>query len=431
MTSLRADFVMAAFAGCTAVGIAFKAVRVWRRRKETAGAKAGKFQLLYFLCNYAYMIGFMFQGPYVYQRYIDCGLAQKQISIVMSTYNIVSSCWGMFVGYLTNVCGHRLMIVVSAVLLGMHAVCRCIGGFGMFVAASVLMGIATASNKVVFEDWLMLAMSSREIPESLHAVIQENSALLKLVLTLLITPVSSMVTERFGSSGAFFVSAIMFFVGAVIIMLFLPNVKKNDVKKKRIGYGQALKMISKSVWQSKELMCLLAGDFFYSVYLLLYTPRWVGIHQVEKKEKLPLSQISSANTMALMIGAQFCGAFINRFSYKFTLFANFVIYVISLYCIILFYDDKNLVFLFYMISSICDGGSGTFLRILKSRIYPKDVRSYILGFLRVPTSLAVSFILIILNDASILTIIKVSSFFLTLTVVMTFLLFVMEKRSTN
>lgn len=428
MISLNENIVFLSFIAFTIIGLLFKVISFYKRRNSPTITNLIKFQFLYFLCYYSFMIGLMFQGPYVYQRYIDCGMETKQISIIMSTFNIVSSFWGLLVGYFTTMIGHKKMIIFSAFFLGLHAVCRCIGGFKFFVASSFLMGISTASNKVVFEDWLMISLNNRNVPENFHATIQENSALLKLLITLFITPISSNVTKKYGSSGAFLTSSLLFFLSSMIILLFLPNVKKDEIKQKKIGYLQALNVISKSIIQSKELLCLLAGDFFYNVYLLLYTPKWVGIHQINKKEKLPLSQISSANSIALMVGAQIFSLFINKFSYKFTLFVNFGIYVISIYCIILFYNNKNFVFFFYMISSICDGGAGMFLRILRSRIYPKEVRSYILGFLRVPTSLTVSFILILLNNASILTILKTSSLFLTLTVLISFILFFMEKQ---
>jgi MFS family permease len=163
------------------------------------------------------MAGLTFQGPYVYQRYLDSGIEPAKISLIMSTFNIVSSFWGFLVGHAADRLGHKKLIIVSACLLSFHGTLRYIGGFSFFVLASAVMGISTASNKVVFEDWLMTELQSPDAPELSLVTVQENSALIRLLLTLALTPISAKLTREFGSNSAFAVSSLMFFTSAFII----------------------------------------------------------------------------------------------------------------------------------------------------------------------------------------------------------------------
>ena len=53
------------------------------------------------------------QGPYAYPRYLESGMQPEQINIIMSTFNIVSSIWGLFVGYALDFFGHKRLIIIQ------------------------------------------------------------------------------------------------------------------------------------------------------------------------------------------------------------------------------------------------------------------------------------------------------------------------------
>lgn len=422
----------------------FLKVRKWMHAEKSTSKWLNSLQFRYFFCYYSFMAGLTFQGPYVYQRYLDSGITQEQISIVMSTFNIVSSIWGFAVGYFTEVLGHKKLIIISALVLSMHATLRFMGGFWCFVCSSALMGISTASNRVVFEDWLMTVLQSPEAPDFAQATIQENSALIRLFSTLIMTPLSAKLTHHFGSASAFAVSSVMFFTSAVIISIYLDdprlmekyekeenqnNATNNNNKKKKIGYFNALKSIFQSIRSSPELSILLIIDFASSVFTLLYSPRWLAIHQITKKDKLPLSQMSTTNSVALTNGAQIIGALLQLFSSPRPMFfVSFLLSFIFVALILVFYANKNLVFTVFIIVAICDGANQTIFRMLRGSVYPRDVRGYILGFLRVPTSFSVSLLLMMVKGKDVRYIISLCCGFLSICVILSFLLFRKEKK---
>jgi MFS family permease len=137
---------------------------------------------------------------------------------------------------------------------------------------------------------------------------------------------------------------------------------------------------------------MLLIDVCYNVFYLLYSPRWLSLHQLDKKEKLPLSQMSSTVSVALMNGAQIFGAILQVVAPKpaaasrKVLFAGFLAYASALGVMLLVFQNKNFVYAAYVFAAVCDGGLEPVLRMSRSSIYPRDLRGYILGLLRVPNS---------------------------------------------
>ena len=377
------------------------------------------------------MAGLTFQGPYIYKRYLDAGMTQNEISIIMSVFNIVSSFWGFFVGYFQEILGHKQLIIISALLLSIHATLRFIGGFRNFVLAAAVMGCSTSANRVVFEDWLMTVLQNSNAPPLAQATIQENSNLIRLFSTLIMTPLSANLVSNFGTSSAFIVSSLLFFTSATIISIFLEDTKQlgsDGKKREKIGYIQALKLIFNSIKSSKELVLLLLIDFSYGVFLLLYTPRWLAMHQITKKDSLPLSQMSSTNGVALMNGAQILGAILQYMSTRVSILLSTILYTLSILLIIFFFANKNIVYTFYIISALCDGGFNTVLRIAKLNVYPREIRGYILGFLKVPTSLCVSLTLMLLKGKDVIYILYACLSFLILCSISSIFFYKFEKQ---
>ncbi|OHS95093.1 major facilitator superfamily transporter [Tritrichomonas foetus] len=467
MIALSTTFVTVLFIILSGFCVFLK-VKKWMKVEKVSSSWLNSFQFRYFLCYYTFMAGLNFQGPYVYKRYLDTGISQDEISVIMSTFNIVSSFWGLVIGYVQEMFGHKRLIILSAMLLSAHATFRFLGGFRNFVISSVLMGVSTASNRVVFEDWLMIMLQNPEAPKLAQATVQENSALIRLFSTLIMTPLSAKLTHHFGSASAFATSSVMFFASAAIMSVYLDDPKsstesskstnanssssndnkkaekvekiasdknenknenKTDIKKRqKMGYANALKSIYHSVRSSPELSILLLCDFAYNVFTLLYGPRWLAIHQITKKDTLPLSQMSSTNSVALMNGAQILGAVLQLFSTRLSLFYGFFMYVVCISAILIFFSNKNLVYTFYILSAMCDGGLGTIFRMLRSSIYPRDTRGYILGFLRVPTSLTVSLILMLFKGKDVRYFMFLCVVFLSLSTVLSFILYQKEKK---
>ena len=414
---LNHDFVFAVFIFASGLAVVLK-IRKWLSVKRESAPWLTRLQLKYFICYYSFMMGLNLQGPYVYQRYLDSGIEPAKISIIMSTFNIVSSLYGFAVGYFTELLGHKRLIIISALLLSVHASLRYIGGFWCFVVASGVMGVATASNRVVFEDWLMSELQAADASDQAQATIQENSALIRLLTTLALTPVSAKITHLFGSSSAFCVSSLLFMGSALVISVMMDEVKME--RRKRLGFVGSFKALKNAIKGSKSLALMLVVDFGYNAFLLLYNPRWLSIHQVDKKEKLPLSQMSSASSVAVMNGAQLFGAVVHYVSAELSLNIGFAVYSLIIGAILFFYNDKNMVFLCFVLASACDGGLNTAMRIVRGGVYPSDVRGYILGLLRVPTSLCVSGVLLALKGYDASMIVTAALVFLVLATVASF-----------
>jgi hypothetical protein len=194
--------------------------------------------------------------------------------------------------------------------------------------------------------------------------------------------------------------------------------KVSDSKHRKMSYTEAIKSIFESIRTSRELAVLLLIDVCYNIFYLLYSPRWLSLHQLDKKEKLPLSQMSSTVSVALMNGAQIFGAILGTAGLKPAtasrklLFVGFISYASALGMILIVFHNKNLVYGAYVFAAVCDGGLEPVLRMSRSSIYPREVRGYILGLLRVPNSLVVSGILLVMKNREVVVIVAVCIGFL-------------------
>jgi MFS family permease len=405
----------------------------WCRMAKATSAWLTSFQMRYFVCYFSFMFGLTFQGPYVYQRYLDSGLEQPQIAIIMSTFNIVSSLWGFVVGHATKRLGHKKLVVLSACLLGLHAILRWAGGYFQFILASAVMGVSTASNRVVFEDWLLTHLQSPDAPPLSLVTVQENSALIRLILTVISTPVSAWLTGRFGTGAAFAASALMF-LSSALINSFLLSDANATTKAQKVGYFQSLKVVYDAVKSSRELVIMMLIDIAYSVFYLLYSPRWLSLHQLDKNEKLPLSQMGTTSSVAPVNAAQLLSAVLGMAGQRaegaarYAMAVTLLLYLASLGAILAVFPEKNFVYIAYICAALCDGGLEPVLRISRGSIYPRDVRGYILGLLRCPNSLIVSGILLLVRSRPVTVLLKVAIGFMSFA---TFLAIVLARRKSE
>ena len=402
MISLNDTLVLYVFIITTILGLSAKIYK-WVKRKQHSDEALTKLQIKYFICYFSFMAGFIFQGPYVHQRYHETGMTSDQINNIMSCFNIVSAIWGFLVGYVCELLGHKMLIILSAILLGLHAVCRSIGGYQLFCIASILMGLSTASNRVVFEDFLADQIQEIGNPKGAQSIVKENTALFNLILTIVMTPLSAKITSYYGAKSAFVGASILWFTSALIIFILMPRFSKK-IEGKKLGLFGAFKGIIAS-FSSFEYALFVIMDFLYQFYGLMYNPRWTSFHKVEPKEKIPLSQISSTCSMSLVNGAQVCTFILMFFSEQTSLTLSFLSYFLSVGSMYLFYENKNILFLSYVMASTSDGSCNSLMWTLRSQIYPSEIRKHLMGIIRFPASLATTAVLQFMKgkgDASVL-----------------------------
>ena len=391
MISLDHQFIEIAFYTTTAIGLSAKFYK-WFHISKVQNDNLKNLQIKYFLSYFSFMAGFIFQGPYVHQRYNDANMTPEQINNIMSSFNIISAFWGFFIGYFVELIGHKSLIIISAIMLSIHSFLRYIGGYYFFIAASVLLGLSTASNKVVFEDWLADRIQQENLPNESQSIIKENSALINLILTIIMTPISQFLSNKFGTSSTFFASTILFGFSAFLILILMPKLS-NSNKKPKLGLFGAFSAIFKYIITSPTFTFSILLDFLYTIFGLLYPPRWLSFHKSFKDEKLPLSKISTTNSISLVNGAQIASALLLFTDFDDSLFLGFFSSFLSLLFMYYKYENKNMVFLGYILESTFDGTVNSCMWTARTTFYPGEIRKHLMGILRVPASFTVTFIL--------------------------------------
>lgn len=389
MIPLNADLVFYVFITTAAIGAVAKLYK-WRKVSQSHDSFMTRLQIKYFICYFSFLSGFIFQGPYVHHRYHEAGISNPQIDNIMSTFNVVSAIWGFFIGYICELFGHKNLIILSAILLGASAFCRYIGTYTSFLLASLLMGVSTASNRVVFEDWLAVQLEENKAPKESQAIIKENSALINFILNLVLAPVSTQITTKFGSKAAFLGSTILFGTSATIIFLSMPRFTRNVDK--NVGLFGAGKEIVKNL-KNFEYAIFLAIDFLSGMLLLLYNPRWTAFLKIDKNDKLPFSQISNTASISSMNGAQIFAAAITFVTSSAGLTGSFFSFSIAVSMMYMMYENKTMLFIAYVCAAMSDGAVNSGMWIHRTEIYPSNIRKHLMGVIRVPQSLIVTLIL--------------------------------------
>ena len=390
MISLDHNLVLVIFLVTTTVGMVGKFYK-WCKRDTVSDKLLTKLQIRYFVCYFSFMSGFIFQGPYVHQRYHETGMTPDQINNIMSCFNIVSAFWGFFVGSFCELLGHKRLIILSAIILGSHAVCRAIGGYKLFCLASILLGLSTASNRVVFEDFLADQIEEIGSPQGAQNIVKENSALLNLIISVATTPISQAISSQYGAKSAFIGAALLFFSSSIVILILMPKFSRT-IEHRKLGVLGGIQGIFSSM-RSFDFSIFIIIDFLYQFFGLLFNPRWTAFHKVERNEKIPLSQISSTYSMSFVNGAQILGIALHLFTVTGALFSSIFFFFTSAAAMYYFYDNKNILFISYVFASMCDGSVNSSMWTLRTQIYPGELRKHLLGILRVPVSFAVTFVL--------------------------------------
>lgn len=373
----------------TLIGSISKLIK-WYKVRQIKDNYMIKLQSYYFICYFSFMAGFIFQGPYVHHRYHEVGMSFNQIDNIMSLYNIISAIWGFFIGHVCELIGHKKLIILSALLLSLSSFCRFWGTYYSFLAASVLMGISTASNRVVFEDWLAEQLEKNNAPKESQAIIKENSSLINFCLNVLLGQISTFVTTRLGAKASFLGSTALFFSSSILIFFMMPSFNRNI--EKNVGLLGAIKEFVVSLKQINFLAFFIL-DFLSAISLLLMMPRWTVFHKVDKTDILPFSNILNSSSISSMNGAQIFAALILLLSSQTALFSSFFSYFACVTCMYFFYENKNYVFLSFVLASMADGAVNSGMWVLRTGIYPSNIRKHIMGILRVPESILVSCIL--------------------------------------
>lgn len=387
--SLNHDLVFCVFVVLSLLVLAIKTYK-FCRVKTNNDQRIKLIQRIYSICQVSFVSGFIFQGPYVYQMYQEKSLSSSQINNIMSVYNLTSAICSLFVGFLCEVMGHKGYILISAVILGMSSLCRYYGTYASFATASFLLGFGTASNRVVFEDWLTHQVKSNNISHDSIAAIRENNSFISLIVNTFFTSLSKEVSSSQGIGMVFLYSSLLFGVSFFMVLFLMNNT--SIVSTERMSFLNVFRKISKGA-RSYSFILLLLIDLLYQLVCLLYPVRWTSYHKVSKDETIPLSYISTTVSICSTIGAQIVTSCINKTSVETIITSSFIIYSILLINMKFLFYNKNVVFLIFCLTSIIDGVVSSCISIMRSFAYPDNVRKYLMGYIRVPVSLfAVTFL---------------------------------------
>lgn len=375
------------FAGNVGVGLAVKLLKICFSQRSSP-LELKKILIRYFLCYYAFSLGFSIQDPYVMQRYLDSNLTSAQISTILITFNLVSAFASLLTGYLLNTIKHRFTIMIAAVLLSCSSFLRTFSDFQSFVVAAALIGVAVPIYKVAFEDWWIGEQSELQC-DSANMIFSENNALINLVMTIIMTFTSSTITKKFGTFIAFKIASPLFLVSIVPIACFFKN--RNPLRIE-ITLSESIAVLKRTLVNQPIIYFVFLLDLCYSCFLFICMPRLTQF-MITENIRPPHALVMGSYIVSNLNGAQLISEISNRMAFtKWIIFGTFVV-EIAILLMYFGFDNKITVFTGAVIIGFSDGMLQSMMLVLKQKFYPKEIRGYLMSFLRVPISLIACFII--------------------------------------
>ena len=107
---------------------------------------------------------------------------------------------------------------------------RAIGKKTNFLIAAVFVGFAASNVRVSFEDWFISEESKiTDCPNS-HFIFSENLSLLNIIISVIFLSFSDQLHKKSGTRGIFYVTAILQFIGSLIVFFTLTKNQSNESK---------------------------------------------------------------------------------------------------------------------------------------------------------------------------------------------------------
>lgn len=383
--NLSSSFVTNTFFVLAFANIIIKFIK-WIEIKSISSKAFLHLQMKYFISNFAIQIPLIMQGPFVYRRYIDDNLSDINIAHIKIVYNISASFFSIFIGHFLSSFDNRQIICISNIVSVVASTLRGIGTKTNFLIAAVLVGFASSNVRVSFDDWFISEETKiTDCPNS-HFIFTENLSLLNIVVSVIFLTFSDQLHKQRGTRGIFYFTAVLQFVGSLIVYFALTKSDVNDENKlkkdenlnrknqQKKSFKEALRIVLKS--ENKLLIPMILLDQFYGILVSLF---WPAVPSFFPDKKIPMAKIVGMGQLSILLGAMIVPLICKKIPSSVVLP---LLFFCSSCCDFLMSFVFNFKFvLYWLIFALClsDGCISSIMLGLKIKIYPASARGHILG----------------------------------------------------
>jgi MFS family permease len=338
--------------------------------------------LVYLLCAFSDWL----KGPYVYALYEAYGFSALDIAWLFGGGFLSSLVFGTVVGALSDRLGRKTMGIVFCVVYMLSALTKPVNNFWMLMLGRVLSGIATSLLFTTFEAWLITEHRRRGFPEALLTNTFSKVTSGNAAVAILAGFVAQWSAGVWGYAAPFLVAVPCLALAGLLITAWPENYGEGHGGG-ALGVIDTLRSGAVAIREQPALLHLGVCQCLFESTIYLWVFYWTPAVEHEAfKAAVPYGLIFAAFMASMMVG----GALPDCVPSVLTLAAPMhLVAAGSLAASAIWYDNKAIVFLAFV---VCEGTVGTYFPVhgtLRSQHIPDAVRASVMNLIRFPMNFIV------------------------------------------
>jgi predicted MFS family arabinose efflux permease len=370
-------------------------------------SKFSGFQMNYIAVFLLAMFSDWLQGPYVYELYVSYGFSQVEIAELFVCGFASSMIVGTFVGGLADTMGRKLMCIAYCVCYILACFTKMVPNYWVLMVGRFLSGIATSLLFSVFESWMVCehfknGFDSASLGDT-FAKATFGNGLVAVIAGL----IANTAAQSYGYVAPFVVAILpLSLVGMIVYSTWSEN------------YGnQQLNMLSslqkgfELVKSDSRIAALAIGQSCFEgamyTFVFMWTPALKSSAELSGESA---GEENTSNYLGLIFAVYMVCVMCGSSVFKLLSTKRDNIYLIpillhscaflSMVMITLFFDNKFIVYLMFLLFESTVGLFYPSYGVIKSEKIPEDIRSAVMNIFRIPLNAFVVFLLLKIKNLS-------------------------------
>eukprot|EP01039_Chlorochromonas_danica_P004273 gene4273-4693_t len=373
---------------------------------SSTNSRFSSFQITYLVVFLLAMFSDWLQGPYVYELYVSYGFSQAEIAELFVCGFGSSMIVGTFVGGLADALGRKNMCIAYSVCYIIACCTKLVPEYWTLMLGRFLSGVSTSLLFSAFESWMVcehfkLGFDSALLGETFAYATFGNG-----LVAVLAGLAANTVADSFGFVAPFVLAILPLIIVAILVTLFWSE-----------NYGnQQLNLLSSLtkgfdlIRNDGRIAALGLGQSCFEgamyTFVFMWTPALKSNQEVEaeKSGQKNTSEETTSQYLGLIFAVFMVCTMLGSSIFKLLSAKRDNLYKIpillhscaflSMGTISLCLENKDLVYLMFLVFETCVGLFYPSYGMIKSEKIPEDIRSAVMNIFRIPLNAFVVLLLL-------------------------------------
>lgn len=386
---------------------------------SSSSAKFSTFQRNYLVIYVLAMFADWLQGPYVYELYVSYGFSRSEIAELFVCGFASSMIVGTFIGGLADKLGRKVMCIMYSVCYIIACCTKLVPEYWTLMLGRFLSGVSTSLLFSVFESWMVCEHHKQGFDGSLigdtFAFATFGNGLAAVTAGL----IANTAADNFGFVAPFVVSIAPLIACAVLVSSCWSENYGNQQLNMLSSLTSGFNLIRRD---SRIAALGLAQSCFEGAmytFVFIWTPALKSLEETDAESKGQVLPESTSDFLGLIFAVYMISVMIGSSIFKLLAVRREVLYKIPLFLhaiaflsttvTALFLNNKNVVYLMFLVFETTVGMFYPSYGVIKSEKIPEDIRSAVMNIFRIPLNAFVVILLLKIKYLSSETIFQICS----------------------